>query len=62
MRKGWHIVSGIALICVLLGIAGIGVGFFTGSSPADIINHGGLDGYWERLMMNWEIIKTMIWS
>ena len=60
MRKGWHIVSGIAMICVLLGIAGIGVGFFTGGSPTAIQNHGGLTGYVERLMMNWDIIRGMI--
>lgn len=60
MRKGWHIVSGVALICLILGVVGIGVGFFTGSSPAALINHGGLERYAERLLINLEIIRGIL--
>ena len=60
MRKGWHIVSGLALMCLLLGLAGIAVGFFTGSSPSALQNHGHLAKYGERLVMNWEIIRGML--
>lgn len=57
MRKGWHIISGIALMCVLLGAVGIAVGLFTGSSPAALENHGSLGHYLERLAINWEVIR-----
>lgn len=60
MRKGWHIVSGLALMCFLLGLVGIGVGFFTGSSPTALQNHGHLAQYIERLSMNWDIIRGML--
>lgn len=57
MRKVWHIVSAVALICMLLGIAGAAVGFFTGSSPVALQNHGNLVEYVDRLNVNWEILR-----
>ena len=47
-------------MCFLLGIVGIGVGFFTGSSPTALENHGNLAQYIERLAMNWDIIRGML--
>ena len=58
MRKVWHVVSIVALFCFLLGILGIGVGFFTGSSPSAIQAHGHLAQYGERLAINWAILQT----
>ena len=49
MRKLWHVVSAVALVCLIVGILGIGVGFFTGSSPTAIQNHGALTEYFQRL-------------
>ena len=40
MHKLWRAVSMVAFACFLLGILGIGVGFFTGSSPTAIQAHG----------------------
>ena len=57
MRKGWHIVTGIALICFLIGVVAIGVGFFTGSSPTALQAHGNLTEYAARLTTNWAILK-----
>ncbi len=57
MRKGWRFISGVALICFLLGVAGIGVGFFTGSSPSVLQAHGHLTEYGRRLAANWAILK-----
>lgn len=57
MRKGWRFITSIALICFLLGVAGIGVGFFTGSSPTALQAHGHLTEYSERLALNWDILK-----
>lgn len=57
MRKAWHIVSALAFGCFLLGVIAIGVGFFTGSSPTAIQNHGHLAQYLERLTLNWDILK-----
>ena len=57
MRKGWRIVSAIALICFLVGVAGIGIGFFTGSSPTALQAHGNLSQYGERLSANWAILQ-----
>ena len=58
MRKGWHFISTVALMCVLLGVVGVAVGLFTGSSPAALEHHGGVGQYLERLSINWEIIRT----
>lgn len=55
MNKIWRVVSGVALVCLVIGILGIGVGFFTGSSPVAIQNHGNLTEYFERLQINWDI-------
>lgn len=57
MHKAWRIVSAVALICLIVGIVGIGVGFFTGSSPTVIQNHGSLTGYIERLQINWGYLQ-----
>lgn len=57
MRKVWHLVSYIVMACLLLGVLGIAVGFFTGSSPTVIASRGHLDEYGERLMMNLEILR-----
>ena len=57
MRKAWHIVSMLAMACVLLGIVGIAVGFFTGSSPTILQNHGHIQQYGERLALNWNIFR-----
>lgn len=57
MRKGWRIVSGVALICFLVGVMAIGVGFFTGSSPTALQAHGHLTEYNARLAQNWRILR-----
>ena len=57
MRKAWHVVSLLAMTCILLGVAGAAVGFFTGSSPSAIASHGHIQQYGERLAMNWDILK-----
>ena len=60
MNKAWRTVSVIALLCLLVGILCVGVGFFTGSSPVVIQNHGSLDEYIERLTVNWNILRQML--
>lgn len=60
MNKIWRIVSGIALLCLVLGIAGIGIGFFTGSSPVLLQEHGNLTEYVQRLQINWTIFQQDI--
>lgn len=60
MNKAWRIVSGLALLCLVIGIAGIGIGFFTGSSPVIIQNHGSLAEYAQRLEMNRTILQNYI--
>ena len=57
MRKGWRIVSGVALICFLAGVMAVGVGFFTGSSPTALQAHGHLTEYNARLAQNWAILQ-----
>ena len=57
MRKAWHIVSLLAMSCILLGIVGVAVGFFTGSSPSVLQSHGHIQQYGERLAMNWDILR-----
>ncbi len=57
MKKAWHIVSAIAMSCILLGVVGMAVGFFTGSSPSVIESHGHIGQYAERLAMNWAVLK-----
>lgn len=56
MNKARHVVSAIALFCLIIGIVGIGVGFFMGSSPVALQNHGNLTEYMERLQTNWDIL------
>lgn len=58
MRKLWHIVSAVSMICFLLGVAAIGVAFFTGSSPSALQAHGHLAQYWERLALNLDILRN----
>ena len=60
MRKAWRIVSAMALVFLVVGIMGVGVGFFTGSSPVVIQNHGNLTEYVRRLQMNWDILQTNV--
>ncbi len=60
MRKAWRFVGVVALLCLVIGIMGVGVGFFTGSSPVTIQNHGNLTEYIERLTINWGILRQMI--
>lgn len=60
MNKIWRIISSIALLCLLLGIICIGIGFFTGSSPVTIQNHGSLAEYIHRLELNRDILQNYI--
>ena len=52
MNKIWRVVSIIALLCLVIGILGVGVGFFMGSSPSVLESHGSLPEYLERLEIN----------
>ena len=61
MRKAWRIVSAIALVFLVVGIMGVGVGFFTGSSPVVIQNHGNLTEYIRRLQINWGVLQD-VWQ
>ena len=58
MSKAWRIVSAIALVFLVVGIVGVGVGFFTGSSPVVIQNHGNLTEYIRRLQINWDVLQN----
>lgn len=58
MNKIWRIVSAVALLCLVAGIACIGIGFFTGSSPVIIENHGSLTEYTHRLELNRDILQN----
>ncbi|MCD8321948.1 MAG: hypothetical protein LUC89_03585 [Oscillospiraceae bacterium] len=60
MRKAWRVVSTIALACLVLGVLGIAVGFFTGSSPTAIESHGSLTEYMQRLETNWEVLRGLV--
>ncbi len=55
MRKVWKIFALLALVCLLLGVALTAAGFFAGSSPVTVMNHGYLDEYFVRLETNWNI-------
>ncbi len=55
MNKARHVVSAIALFCLIIGIVGIGVGFFMGSSPVKLQDHGNLTEYIQRLQTNWDV-------
>ena len=57
MRRGWRIITAIALVCFLVGVVAVGVGFFTGSSPTALQAHGSLTEYSQRLSTNWAIFK-----
>lgn len=59
MKKAWKIICSVALVCLAMGVLLAGVGFFTGGSPTSIMNHGSLDGFFERLTINWNILKDM---
>ena len=56
MRKLWHTVTAIALVLIVIGIFGVGVGFFMGSSPVALQNHGSINEYLERLQINRDIL------
>ena len=60
MRKAWRIVSAIALVFLIVGIMGVGVGFFTGSSPVMIQNHGNLTEYIRRLQINRDVLLDAV--
>ncbi len=60
MKKAWHIVGIAAMTCILLGIVGVAVGFFTGSSPSVLLSHGAIEQYGERLALNWSILRQDI--
>ncbi|MCC8356314.1 MAG: hypothetical protein LJU34_00405 [Oscillospiraceae bacterium] len=60
MHKAWRVVSSIALACLMLGVLGIAVGFFTGSSPTVIESHGSLTEYIQRLETNWDALLDLI--
>ena len=62
MNKLWRMVSAVALICLIVGIMGIGVGFFTGSSPVILQNHGSLTEYLHRLEINYGILTEDVGS
>ncbi len=62
MNKVWRTVSAVALICLIVGIMGIGVGFFTGSSPVILQNHGSLTEYLHRLEINYGILTEDVGS
>ena len=62
MRKAWRIVSAMALVFLVVGIVGVGVGFFTGSSPVVIRNHGNLTEYMRRLQINWDVLCSSVRS
>ena len=57
MRKLWRVMSALALLCLVLGIIGVGIGFFTGSSPVVIREHGALTEYFRRLSLNWGYLR-----
>lgn len=62
MKTAWKIVCFVALVCLAMGVLLAGVGFFTGGSPASIINHGSLDGFMERLALNRDILLDTVRS
>lgn len=55
MKRLWKIFSVLALVCLLLAVALTAAGFFAGSSPVSVINHGCLDEYFLRLETNRQI-------
>lgn len=62
MHRIWKIFAVLALVCLLLGVALTAAGFFAGSSPVTMINHGYLDEYFVRLHTNWNIFLRDIGS
>lgn len=60
MNKLWHFIGTLALVCLVIGIIAVGVGFFTGSSPVAIQNHGELTEYLQRLAVNRDILRGML--
>ena len=59
MRKLWRVVTGIALVCLVVGILAVGLGFFMGSSPVAIGEHGNLNEYIARLEANRAVLLQM---
>lgn len=55
MKRVWKIFALLALMCLLIAVALTAAGFFAGSSPMTVINHGSLDEYFVRLETNWQI-------
>ena len=62
MSKLWRAVSAVAIICLVVGILGVGLGFFMGSSPSVIDSHGTLAEYLRRLEMNWGFFREDVGS
>ena len=60
MNKIWRIVSGVALACLILGAVCIGIGFFSGSSPVLLREHGALEEFVRRLQINWALLRQDI--
>lgn len=55
MKRLWKLFALFALVCLLLAVALAAAGFFAGSSPVTVMNHGSLDEYFVRLETNWSI-------
>lgn len=58
MKRVWKIFYLLALVCLLLGVALTAAGFFAGSSPVTVANHGALDEYFVRLQYNWQVFMS----
>jgi len=60
MKKAWKVFAAAAIICLILGILLIGAGFFMGSSPVILGEHGSLDEFFVRLATNWKVLTADI--
>jgi len=58
MRKVWRVIGAVTLLCLVIGIVGICVGLFMGSSPVILRSHGNLDEYIHRLQINWGVLRA----
>lgn len=56
MKRVWKIFALLALVCLLLAVGLTAAGFFAGSSPVTVMNHGSLDEYFVRLETNWNVL------
>lgn len=55
MHRVWKLFCIFALVFLVIGVALIAAGFFAGSSPVTIQNHGSLDEYLVRLETNRQV-------